>query len=426
MATVSQLVLTLALGAYVLEATGSGWWVSACVALSFAPYAVLSSAAGVLADRRSRSTVLLGSCLLRLAASAGLLVGLLGSWPVPVLVALAALVAVAATPSYPALAAAVPQCVAPERRAGANALVTCAENAAWMAGPGAYGVLVACGVGPRGAVAVAVVGFALAAGAVGAVALGAPPRADLTAGWRRDLAEVVALVVRRPALRVPLLLATVDNLLFGYLVVAVVLLARTDVVAGFNAALTVGALVAMTAAGRLVERPEVRWLVALSLLVFGGAVAATGLLAGGTGTLPVVVLLGALAGATTLVAEVGAVHLLQDGADPAHLARVFGLYDQVNVGAIAVGSLLAGPTAALFGAGLAPVVVGGLGAAAAVLLSGRRTPAVPDPAPALGLDPCPPTSSSSRPSTSRAVVPSSSSRVLPAQRRPSAIPSRLP
>ena len=51
------------------------------------------------------------------------------------------------------------------------------------------------------------------------------------------------------------------------------------------------------------------------------------------------------AGAGTLVAEVIAVTLLQRAAPPDVTARVFGVYDQLNVGAIAVGSLLAGPLA---------------------------------------------------------------------------------
>ena len=66
---------------------------------------------------------------------------------------------------------------------------------------------------------------------------------------------------------------------------------------------------------------------------------------------------GAVAGATTLVAEVMAVTMLQRSAPDELVARVFGVYDQLNVGAIAVGSLIAGPLAEVLGPQLAIVVV---------------------------------------------------------------------
>ncbi len=77
------------------------------------------------------------------------------------------------------------------------------------------------------------------------------------------------------------------------------------------------------------------------------------------------------------VREIAAVTLLQRDGDPAVLARVFGVYDQLNVGAIAVGSGLAGPLAQVLGAG--PALVGVAvcaGLLAALLARGlRRTPA---------------------------------------------------
>ena len=60
-ATIGQLVLTFAVGVHVLAETRSGIWVSVTVALAFAPYALCSALAGVLADRRSRSAVLAGA-----------------------------------------------------------------------------------------------------------------------------------------------------------------------------------------------------------------------------------------------------------------------------------------------------------------------------------------------------------------------------
>jgi hypothetical protein len=54
----AQHVLVLAVGMHVLTRTGSGGWASVVVALGFAPQALLSGVAGVLADRYPRSVVL--------------------------------------------------------------------------------------------------------------------------------------------------------------------------------------------------------------------------------------------------------------------------------------------------------------------------------------------------------------------------------
>ena len=93
-----------------------------------------------------------------MVAGAGLLLG----WPVPVLVVVTAVAAVLATPSYPALAAATPECVADEQLPPANTLVTGVENAAWIAGPGALGVVVLAGYGPTIATAGSAALFAVA------------------------------------------------------------------------------------------------------------------------------------------------------------------------------------------------------------------------------------------------------------------------
>ena len=65
------------------------------------------------------------------------------------------------------------------------------------------------------------------------------------------------------------------------------------------------------------------------------------------------IVLVALAGAGSLVAEVIAVTLLQRAVPGVVAARLFGVYDQLNVGAIALGSLLAGPLARWWGPGQA-------------------------------------------------------------------------
>jgi MFS family permease len=419
-ATVGQLVLTLAVGVHVLAETRSGVWVSVTVGLAFAPYALCSALAGVLADRRSRSAVLAGAAWVRGALSLVLLAGTLAGWPVALLVVVTALVAVAATPSYPSLAAATPECVPDRDLPPANALVTCVENATWIAGPGVFGLLVLLGTGTEGAVLVAGVLFAAAGATAAPVRLRRPQRPDPT-GWVGDLVAGVAAVARRPEIRRPMGLAVLDNFLYGYLVVAIVLLADaapsgSGSLGLLNAALTAGALVSMLVVNRFTRGDRTSAVLVVTLLGFCVTLVALG----AVGATALGVALVAIAGGTTLVAEVAAVTLLQRGTDRGTLARVFGIYDQLNVGAIALGSLLAGPLSAAAGPRGGLVAAAGLGVVLTLpwLVGELRRRGI-------GFSPWPTTSSSFPPSTSRAVGPSSSSRGLPAQRRPSVTPSRL-
>jgi MFS family permease len=353
--TIAQLVTTLAVGIEVLARTTSGVWVSVTIALGFAPYVIFSGYAGLVADRYSRSLVLTWSFVGRAGCAALLAVALLGHWPVPILVLTAAVAAVLATPAYPALAAATPECVATEQLPPANALVTGVENVTWIAGPGVLGLLLLSGSGPGVATAVAAGLFVLAAAVTVTVRLPRPPAVPGTAAALLDGLRVVAFVA---AVRRPMTVAVIDNFLYGYLVVAMVLLGErllggTNTVGLLNAALSVGALASMAVVNRMAAHTRPGPALAAVMIVFA---VSTGL-AGLVGWLPLTIALIAVAGGTTLIAEVMAVTLLQRAAPDALVARVFGVYDQLNVGAIAVGSLIAGPLADALGADAAIAVV---------------------------------------------------------------------
>ena len=282
-------------------------------------------------------------------------------WPVAALVGVTALVAVAATPSFPALAAATPECVPDRDLPAANALVTCVENVTWIGGPGVFGLLVLAGAGTEGAVLVAAVLFIVAGTVAAPVRLRRPVRPQPT-GWLGDLVAGVAAVARRPEIRRPMSLAVLDNFLYGYLVVAIVLLADAapegDSPLGLlNATLTAGALASMLVVNRCARGDRTSAVLVVTLLGF----CATLIALGAVGASALGVVLVAVAGGTTLVAEVAAVTLLQRGTDSGTLARVFGIYDQLNVGAIALGSLLAGPLSAVAGPRGGLVAVAGLG-----------------------------------------------------------------
>ena len=277
------------------------------------------------------------------------------------MVGVTALVAVAATPSFPSLAAATPECVPDRDLPPANALVTCVENVTWIGGPGVFGLLVLAGAGTEGTVLVAAVLFVVAGAVAAPVRLHRPVRPQPTS-WLGDLVAGVAAVARRPEIRRPMSLAVLDNFLYGYLVVAIVLLADAapegDSPLGLlNATLTAGALASMLVVNRFTRGDRTSAVLVVTLLGF----CATLVVLGAVGATALGVALVAVAGGTTLVAEVAAVTLLQRGTDSGTLARVFGIYDQLNVGAIALGSLLAGPLSAVAGPRGGLVAVAGLG-----------------------------------------------------------------
>jgi MFS family permease len=379
--TLAQVSLTLAVGLQVLDRTGSGTWVSLTVALGFAPYVLFSGLAGVVADRCSRSRVLRASFWTRAVVTGLLVVGLVGGWPVQWLVALAAVTAVAATPSYPALLAATRQLVPDRDLPPANALVTGVENAAWIAGPGLLGVVLLVGAGPTGAMTAGVGLFVAAGAASSGVRLPVPVR-EVGAGARcgrgaryglvAELAEGLRTVGRVRPVRTGMVVAVLDNFLYGYLVVAVVLLA-TDGLGGersvgwLNTGLTVGAVGAMAVTNRAAGHRDPRAVLGPLVVGFAGAVVLLAL------PVPLAVAVGlvVVAGACTLVAEVGAVTVIQRATPPAVTARVFGVYDQLNVGAIAVGSAVAGPLAVLLGPRGAVTVTGLVVGVAAVAVARR-------------------------------------------------------
>jgi len=373
--TVAQLVMTLAVGIEVLERTSSSLWVSVTVALGFAPYVIFSGYAGLLADRWSRSSMLTWSFVSRAGCGAVLAAGLLLHCPVPLLVGLTAVAAVLATPSYPALAAATLETVPDEQLPAANALVTGVENVTWMAGPGVLGLILLSGSGPTMATTISA-GLFVAAGCLAARVRLLPPAratgADVAGSevGGSELWEGLRIVVSRGSVRRPMTVAVIDNFLYGYLVVAMVLLADrllggAEAIGWLNAGLSVGAIAAMLVVNRLSGHRKPAPVLFAVMTVFA---VATGLV-GVSPWVPLTVGLVTVAGATTLIAEVMSVTLLQRGAGEEQAARVFGVYDQLNVGAIAVGSLIAGPLADRFGPSLAIVVV----AACCLVASTRPT-----------------------------------------------------
>ena len=183
-----------------------------------------------------------------------------------------------------------------------------------------------------------------------------------------------------PTIRRAMGLAGLDNFLYGYLVVAIVLVAEQQLDAGqrgtgwLNAALTVGAFASMGVTWRIDYERQASRVVILGLLLLAGMVAALGFSNG----VPVAFVLVLVAGVCQLVVEIVAVTIIQATA-PEHLTgRIFGVYDAIAVGLIALGSGLAGVLAQAFGLTTSLLVVG-LMSAGVTLATGLRLVAVAEP-----------------------------------------------
>lgn len=390
LATVGQLQLTMAVALYAQARTSSALWLSVAAALGFAPYIVFSYAAGVLADRRSRAAVLRASIGARIGTGGATAAAVLVGAPVPLAITLAALTAIAATPAYPAVAAVTPQVIPTNQLAAANSLATGVENAAWVAGPGVLGVVLLTGAPVWGGCLAAVACFT-----AGRLCLGdttTPPPlsrsgADPATGrgrLRDEAAAAVLAVVGEPRVLAAFVIAMLDNFLYGYLVVALVLVG-TDALGLAEAGLGVlttafaaGALASFAVNQRLADPGREAPVLTVGMVAFAAVTSGLAL----AGSVPVVTALLALAGLLTLVVEVVAVTLIQRTAAQEVAARVFGLYDTVAIALIALGSVLAGvlsETVGLAGGLLSVASVTAAVALACAALSTRSSTAPTNP-----------------------------------------------
>jgi hypothetical protein len=174
----------------ILEASDSTSDLSIVVASYTIPLALFQLFGGALADRFSRSSVLivshLGSAVTQ-GTSAFLL--LTGNYQLVVLAALSALNGTMQALSGPALIGIVPELVPRPTIPRANALLGATRNATRIVGPAVAGLLVA-GVGGGWAVAVDALAYLVAAACLSRLRLSAPVRAagatmlrDLREGW---------------------------------------------------------------------------------------------------------------------------------------------------------------------------------------------------------------------------------------------------
>jgi MFS family permease len=357
----------VALLAFAFDQTHSLGWVGAAGLARFVPALVFSSYGGVVAERFERVKVMVGSdvlcCLWQgcLAATAAL------DGPIELALVLAALTAITNTPYNPAVAATIPDLADEDRLVAANALNGTIENLVVVLGPAIGAVVLALG-SPALTFGIDAASFAISALLVSRIRSRSQP-VDVTeggeAGPLRQMAVGLRTITESPAVRTVvaycvlvsfvygtdtvLFIAVSDHKLdtgpegFGYLMAGL----------GVGGILMAGLLDRLAASGRLAR-----------LIVTGTALYCLPTLLLAVIHSPVLAFaLQILRGGATLVVDVLAVTALQRAVSSEQLARVFGVFFALILGAISLGALIAAPI--VNGLGLdAALVVLGLGPAA--------------------------------------------------------------
>ena len=180
----------VALAFGVLQISDSAGDLGLVLAAQSIPMATFMLVGGVVADRFSRSRVLvvshLGAALTQGAVAALLISGRAELW---MLIVLEAMHGSVTAFTFPALQGVVPQVVRRESLQQANAMLAFARNAAYVVGPSAAGLLVVT-VGPGWAIGADALSYAVAAALLSGLRLPAADRVertsmlhDLRVGW---------------------------------------------------------------------------------------------------------------------------------------------------------------------------------------------------------------------------------------------------
>lgn len=332
----------IAVAVYAYEAGGAG-------AVGIIAFARLTAAAAfapwlsVLADRRPRKLVMIGSDLVRLALLGGMTVLVAVDAAVLVVYALAVLLAVAEPVFRSAQAALTPALVStPSELTAANVVASGVESVGLFLGPALGALLLALTsveevfAVTAGLLVVAVV-LVARIGTTGAIS---PEPHDgrmrsLLAGWHTIVAE--------PGLRVVIALFSVQSLVAGMFNVLVVVLAiqvldlGTPGVGLLDGMVGIGALLAVAVAAGLAGRDRLAGYFGIGLLLWGLPLALTGAV---TDTAVVILLLVLIGVGNTLV-DVSGITLMQRAAPDEVLGRVFGAFEALAVLAMGIGSLAA-------------------------------------------------------------------------------------
>lgn len=334
---------------------GGAGVVALVAVLQLAPAAVVAPLAASFGDRYARERVLLTAYLLQAAVAGAMAAALLVEAPVAIVYALAAVANITITLTRPVQAAILPSLSrTPAELTAANVVAGSIETTAILVGPAVAGVVLQLlGPGPvfAGASALSLAGAALVAGLPRTAV---PERHGAGDGLRAAIARTVAgftMLAREERPRSVVVLLGSASVLWGALDVLLVVLALDSLAMGksgvgfLNAAIGAGGIIGALLTALLIGRARLAAPFGAGLLLWGGALAAVGLL-----PLPLVaLLLLAVAGTGRVVMDVAGRTLLQRVSPDALLSRVFGVLEGIHNASLAVGSMLAPALLAIAG-----------------------------------------------------------------------------
>ncbi|MGB9376955.1 MAG: MFS transporter [Mycobacteriales bacterium] len=343
----------VALSVYVFDATHSAGWVAAVNLCRFVPMLLLSSYAGVLADRFERTRLLIISSLLSFTWMVALSVSAALHAPVGLALVFAVFAAISGIVYTPAVTAMFPQLVSERDLAAANALNSSVDNGAVIIGPAIGAGLVFFG-GPVVAFAVNALTFLYAAYAVSRLEARSEP-VDVTegggAGPLRQMQTGLKMILHSRDVALLVGFSALASFIYGTDTVLFVVLSEKQLGTGSTgygyllAGLGLGGVLAAAAVNRLASHPRLGLIITLGMATYCLPTAVMIWVH----TPAIAFVLEVIRGAGTLVVDVLAITSLHRSVPRDVLARVFGVFFAIVVAAIALGSLIAAPVLHIFG-----------------------------------------------------------------------------
>lgn len=332
----------VALVVYVYDRTHSASWVAAASLGRFIPALLFSSYAGIIAERFERRAVMITSDVLCCAWMVGMAVAMAASAPALVVIAFAALTSTTSIVYPSATSAVIPQVVDERDLAAANGINGGIDQLAILVGP-ALGGLLLLGLSPATVVSVNAATFAVSALLImrlrarsvpSDVTRDGGPLGQLAAGFRAITTSSTAAVLVG--------FSVLASFIYGTDTVLFVVMSQEKLgtgATGYGYLLTgvgVGGLIGSALVNRLASSARLGLVITLGMAVY---------------CLPTAILvfvhspeiafaLQVVRGGGTLVVDVLAMTALQRSLPSDMIARVFGIFFALVLGAISLGAFL--------------------------------------------------------------------------------------
>jgi MFS family permease len=358
--------------ALVYERTHSLAWIGAATLARFVPSLIASPYGGVIAERTERIRLMIVADVLCAVWQVGLVLVAISGAPITIALVLSAMTSVTNVVYSPAVAATIPAMVTESDLVAANALNGTIDNLVVILGPAVGAVLLLVG-STTWTFAINAASFAVSALIVSRIRTRSRPvdvSEEGTAGPLRQVLVGVRTIVRNES-ALPLVgLCALASFLYGTDTVLFVAVSQHRLGTGAQgfgyllAGLGIGGLLMAPWMDRLGKSANLAPIIlaGISLYCLPTAVLAF------THNAALVFVIQIVRGAATLIVDVMAITSLQRTAPSEELARVFGVFFAIVLGAICLGALITpqivsavGLSPALFTMAVAPFALGLLG-----------------------------------------------------------------